>query len=102
MTTTNLPEVLLVMQFIGRIGYNGETLIRRFETCEEAWSFERTERKKRENRRADKDKQNTVYSFCAGCTITGKTYGGCLYGVVKEETLEDYKAKELRRAKNLA
>ncbi len=81
---------------------NGQTLEKRFATCEEAWQWQRETTKRHANRRAIKDRVATRWSFYAGCTCRGNTYGGWLVGsqsTIGAENLEWTKGVELRLAR---
>lgn len=91
------PEVLVKLCLA-----NGETLEKRFATCEEAWQWQRETTRKHANRRAIKDRVQTRWSFYCGCTCRGNTYGGWLVGSQSTpgaENLEWSQMVEVRLAK---
>jgi hypothetical protein len=69
------PEVLVKI----KLSING-IIEKRFNTCEEAWAWEKEIKHYHTHRRSIKDRQFVWWSFYVGCTCHGNTYGGYLTG----------------------
>lgn len=96
MKSTNEPEVYVMIRL-----WNGDLIERRFDHCEDAWLWERKTRSLHAKRRAKADRVETKISLYAGCTTTGKTYGGILYGSDEFGTELPYRLRyEERRQAN--
>lgn len=60
------------------IWQDGKIEQKSFPTCESAWQWERDEKRYNSKRRKKSDRRFIEKSIYAGCTVTGKDYGGFL------------------------
>jgi hypothetical protein len=90
------PEVYVSIRF-----HNGDLLERRFDFVEHAWRWEEKTRNAYANRRAKADRLEVKLSLYAGCTVTGKSYGGILHGTdpFGTELTSRLRYEEARQAK---
>jgi hypothetical protein len=93
MNNQTVPEVFVLIRFV-----NGDQLTRRFHACEKAWQWEIKTRHEYANRRNKETRVDVLLSLYAGCTTTGKSYGGILHGNDRyENNLPSYIRQEERR-----
>tara|TARA_R110000764_G_scaffold1169_3_gene4555 strand:- start:3027 stop:3416 length:390 start_codon:yes stop_codon:yes gene_type:complete len=85
----DLPELAMLIEW-----EDGKTDLRYFDTCCDAWHWARVKIHKNAKRRAIADRRLALRSYYAGCTVTGKTYGGIFTGRFADG--DDYPLRELK------